>query len=599
MTIVTGPVERPFQGLVAEDFPVTFARGFMTSVADNFIRSAGPSSVRSNELEQAEFGPQGSAMPAGSFVNLRRRAMGLEPLPQDEIDRRVGLSDMLTADQARARIGDLPLEIPAAGIRSDVLDILIDSKTEELRRANVLARASLGATIPGALLGAMADPVNIPLAFVPVVGQARFAAMARQVGVTGARLGRGAVEGLVGAAVIEPVVLAAAGREQADYDMLDSLINVAFGTGVGGGLHLAGGFGADIARAATGRASLAAQLNLAPAASREALLRTAVAQAAEGRLVDVMPVIRSDPGLAFDRLVQRAAIAGDAPRARSIAEAPEPGEFALGPASGKAGQFREYTPPRPGDRAWIEGVVAELEQTRSGQRQFVEVDGQGSTPEVIGVKADTPQWFQRVNREIAAEQGRVTAERRQRRTMSLEEIQARGELAPAPAALTRRAVRDTALKLLEGKPLSKRQGDIAAIIMDEARAARVTNAGQIVDFRAERSLRRAERQAIEDAEIDRIAAEEEEFWKRDSAIDIPAMEEVERLVADVPREVTAERAGVEAELAELTEELDRALAAGELGAEDVAALEASRVLAAEADAEAKGYRAGVACLSRG
>jgi len=599
MTIVTGPVERPFAGLVAEDFPVTFRRGFTTSLRENFIRSGGPSARRMDELQQAEFGPQGSALPAGSFVNLQRRAMGLEPLDQAEIDRRVGLSDLLTAEEARQRVGDLGIEIPDEGIRSAVLDILIDSKTDELRAANVLSRAGLAATIPGGILGAMADPFNAVMAFVPVVGEARFAAMARSVGIAGARVGRGAVEGLVGAALVEPVVLAAAAREQADYDALDSLINVAFGSVVGGGLHLAGGFGADALSAAAGRQTLGQRLALAPAATREALLRSAVAQAAAGRQIDVMPQIRADPGLAFDALAQRAALAGDAPRRGSLADAPEPGEFALGPATGKAGQFRDYTRPRPGDRRWIEGVVAELEQTRRGGRQFVEIDGQGSTPEVIGVKADTPEWFQLANREIAAEQARVAAERRRRRSMSLEEIQERGEIDPAPPILTRRAVRDTALKLLEGRPLSKRQGDTALAIMAAARDARGVNAGQMVDFRAGRALRRAERQAVEEAEIDRIAAEEAEFWKRDAAADVPAMEEAERLVAEAPREAAAERAEIEAELAEATAELQSLEAAGSLAPEDAAALQAASDLAAGAEAEARGYRAAAACLTRG
>ena len=74
--------------------------------------------------------------------------------------------------------------------------------------------------------------------FIPIVGQTRFASMVARAGLTGARFRKGAMEGLVGIAAVEPLVYTAATREQSDYDLVDSLIAVTFGGVLGGGLHV-------------------------------------------------------------------------------------------------------------------------------------------------------------------------------------------------------------------------------------------------------------------------------------------------------------------------------------------------------------------------
>ena len=62
--------------------------------------------------------------------------------------------------------------------------------------------------------------------------------MVARAGLTKARFGKGAIEGLVGIAAVEPLVYTAATREQSDYDLVDSLIAVTFGGVLGGGLHV-------------------------------------------------------------------------------------------------------------------------------------------------------------------------------------------------------------------------------------------------------------------------------------------------------------------------------------------------------------------------
>lgn len=164
---------------------------------------------------------------------------------------------LLTAEQARARIKEegLDLTVEDTGIRAGALDILIERKREEVKRKLILDNAP-ASTIPVQLLAgfgaSLLDPINIASAFVPVVGEARYASMLANATTRAARLGVrarvGAVEGAVGAAMLEPLVLYASAQDQADYGAVDSLLNVAFGSVMGGGLHSAGGYFSDVRR---------------------------------------------------------------------------------------------------------------------------------------------------------------------------------------------------------------------------------------------------------------------------------------------------------------------------------------------------------------
>ena len=92
----------------------------------------------------------------------------------------------------------------------------------------------------------MLDPINVASAFIPVFGQARFASLVARQGFVRARAVRGAVEGAVGAALVEPFIGYAASEIQADYGLADSFLNVTFGSIMGGGLHVGGGKLKDI-----------------------------------------------------------------------------------------------------------------------------------------------------------------------------------------------------------------------------------------------------------------------------------------------------------------------------------------------------------------
>jgi hypothetical protein len=223
--------------------------------------------------------------------------------------------DRLDAVVARQRLKDAGLEgrltIPDTGIATPTLDILMDRKKEEIRRQDILSRAPSGFGSKAQQLGmafaaSALDPLNVGLSFVPVVGQARYmrylAGAKGILGRTAIRAGVGAVEGAAGAAIIEPLIYSAKTQEQADYDMTDSLLNVAFGTVFGGGLHVLGGLAADAgkalspARVAKPRIEptidgMASRVDAMPLPEREIAMRTAVAQAMQGKAVDVEAVI--------------------------------------------------------------------------------------------------------------------------------------------------------------------------------------------------------------------------------------------------------------------------------------------------------------------
>jgi len=140
-----------------------------------------------------------------------------------------------------------------------VVDIMVNQKKEERERQSILERGPQGSWNPfssGFYVGAsklavgigasFLDPINIGASFIPVFGQARFAALAARTTLPKARAIRGAVEGSFGAAVVEPIVYSSAKQVQADYGIVDSFMNIGFGTILGTGLHVGAGKLKDI-----------------------------------------------------------------------------------------------------------------------------------------------------------------------------------------------------------------------------------------------------------------------------------------------------------------------------------------------------------------
>ena len=147
------------------------------------------------------------------------------------------------AQEERIKAAQVPLK-PEEGMRQSTLELLIERKQRELADKSVIKRASAGQFISGIGAGfvvAAFDPINIASAFMPIGRASQLAAaLASKATRTGRALTRariGGLQGLAGAAVVEPFVAFQATNEQADYKMTDSLMNLAFGTALGGGLH--------------------------------------------------------------------------------------------------------------------------------------------------------------------------------------------------------------------------------------------------------------------------------------------------------------------------------------------------------------------------
>ena len=130
--------------------------------------------------------------------------------------------------------------------REGVVDYIVERKNLENSRASILARGPDSKMAKGfffleSLGTSFLDPINIGASFVPIVGQARFAAMVARSGKNIARMKKGFREGLVGNAMVEPIVYGVAKAEQADYGAYDAITNIALGGFIGSAAHV--GFG--------------------------------------------------------------------------------------------------------------------------------------------------------------------------------------------------------------------------------------------------------------------------------------------------------------------------------------------------------------------
>ncbi|WP_338794120.1 hypothetical protein [Pseudomonas sp. AE27] len=225
------------------DVPANSGDVFGAAFDEAFSTNPSTSAFRLEELNQQE---QGRAVVMGPESYFAPNAGRLEPE-----------TPLLGAEQAREQVAGagLDIKIPDQGIRQGALEVLIERHREQLARQQIMARAGSGnmpTQITASLAASLLDPLNIASAFVPVVGEARYARLlagaATPMGRAAVRGGVGAVEGSVGAAIVEPLPLLAAQADQTEYGLSDSLANIALGGVLGGGLHSIGGAVSDALR---------------------------------------------------------------------------------------------------------------------------------------------------------------------------------------------------------------------------------------------------------------------------------------------------------------------------------------------------------------
>lgn len=437
------------------------------------------------------------------------------------------------------------LAIDASGTTDAALQILIERKREELRRNEILSNAGGGLARNAARFGvalgtSVIDPLNVALSFVPVVGQARYARMLYRAGSAlgraGVRATVGAAEGAVGAALIEPLIYSAKQYEQADYDMTDSLLNVAFGTVLGGGLHVVGGASLDAWRARKGDSVTA-----------DATVRRALDAAAEERARPITPATIEAGGTRLDEDLDGALELGtarvDGEAARTVAQAsPQTREAALRTAEGQA----------------MSGLRIDVEPLFAGERGRLSdgTDTAALVPERFDAEAQRPAaaaLANDANRRIAvieADAARAGAGGKPRYTPRLLR-----ELGAARAHL------DAAVALVEGRTLTPahvegvRQGTIARALNEGVSVPAQALGGLPDSLREQADALRGQRQAAAarqatDApdpnaarQIEETAAVDEEVGALDDTLE--AAEEEAKLAEQLLTE-QAERFGDEA-----------------------------------------------------
>lgn len=216
---------------------------------------------------------------------------------------------VLSADVARKQVRELGLDLSISddGIPEGALDILVERKQNEVARRTNIQRSPTGVgptvlKLGTALAVSVFDPINVVASFIPVVGPLRYTNMLKKAtgaaGRAGVRAKVGAVEGAFGQVLVEPVVYRAAQQEQADYGLADSLLNVAFGTVFGAGLHMGGGALKDAFsknrpwQTATPDSGTPTRVNSWSPQERVEISKIALAQATSGRPIDVESAVQ-------------------------------------------------------------------------------------------------------------------------------------------------------------------------------------------------------------------------------------------------------------------------------------------------------------------
>lgn len=159
---------------------------------------------------------------------------------------------LLTRDEAKEYVtaeGFPDIDIPDSGITDAQAEMLVTLRRDKQDGEEVISRASGLANFAGGVGGGFADPALAILNFVPVVGEARQAAIigrasarAGALGRLGARVAIGGVEGAVGGVLSAPLSGLVKEGMGGDYTMEDALMEVGT-SAVFGGL-IQGGAGA-------------------------------------------------------------------------------------------------------------------------------------------------------------------------------------------------------------------------------------------------------------------------------------------------------------------------------------------------------------------
>ena len=567
------------------DIPSDSGDVFGAAFDEAFSTNPSTSAFRLEELNQQD---QGRAVVMGPESYLAPNAGRLEPE-----------TPLIGAEQARDQVAGagLDIKIPEQGIRQGALDILMQRHQEQLARQQIMARAgggSLPTKIAGSLAASLLDPLNIASAFVPLVGEARYARLlagaASPLERAAVRGGVGALEGSVGAAILEPLPLLAAQQDQTEYGLSDSLANIALGGLLGGGLHSVGGAVSDALRR-----RLAAET---PAVETSLNAGAAARPADTGRSLDLGRLFDEDPDVALRAGLSRQLEADQASLYRSAEQQ----------------ALDEIRPSLTGERV---GNVADLKAERVGlvaQDMALDATYRDRAKAFQGERLSRKQAERAARDAIAAEREQIRARTSEIDTM-LERNRA-GELDRRDLGLIERGqVPERLQPQIQARARQIMQGYQQRPLGSAIRTARETAEGADWTIR-ENALRTSVAQAMSGRDIDVAklfeldepakAASALEYLKRPQTrrIDPEGQAESRRVdgqgqAADDLEEARAALAEDEALAREMLEQLpdDQRAQVEALGRDEMAAAEAE---AAKAQQYAKAYRTAAICeLGRG
>ncbi|WP_298069399.1 hypothetical protein, partial [uncultured Mailhella sp.] len=218
---------------------VSFGRYLETSLEDGWQSGALMTLRHEARLNDARFGGE----QISDLVELAEKGglTGLDDLPALEVQGELSL------EEQRERIRGAGLEgvlEPQAGYNRAALELDIERSRAIQERAGILAGAPAWMAPFGTAVrmgASMADPIELAVSFIPVIGQQRYLRMLGQMGGAwgraAVRAGVGAVEGAVGAALLEPLIFADRSRTVPGYGALDAVENIIFGAGTGALAH--------------------------------------------------------------------------------------------------------------------------------------------------------------------------------------------------------------------------------------------------------------------------------------------------------------------------------------------------------------------------
>ena len=189
------------------------------------------------------------------------------------------------------------IEIGEDGIKEGLAQLFAERVDKRRSFNNVLQRSKggygLGAAQFGvALAGSLLDPLNVASGFIPSIAVARSATLAAKFGQRGKRFSTGLVDGAIGAAVLEPLVLGQSIAEQdKDYTLMDSFLNIALGGVLSGGLHY-------------GIGKMSDRINKIKPTTRENIHKTATSQALTDEKINISKLAEESETVKIKQLDQ-------------------------------------------------------------------------------------------------------------------------------------------------------------------------------------------------------------------------------------------------------------------------------------------------------